>query len=218
MKLKQGNYLLAGIGLLTVVLLYLVFWVVPPAQGLGNYVRIAFFHIPVAWVSVLAFLMSAGWGAGYLRRRDMRFDALSAASARFGLIFVVLATVSGAVFSKLTWGAYWNWDPRQTTIFVLLLIYGAYLTLRAVMPEPMRRARVSAVYALFSFLTVPFLVFIIPRLFFSLHPSPVINGSGSVAMEPVMLATLLVGLLDATLIYAWLVRKSVSGRDKEVLA
>ena len=52
------------LGGLTAVWLYLVFWVVPPAQGLGNYVRIAFFHIPMAWVSVLAFLMSAWWGAG----------------------------------------------------------------------------------------------------------------------------------------------------------
>ncbi|SFT60774.1 heme exporter protein C [Selenomonas sp. GACV-9] len=216
--MKQGNFLLAAIGLLSVVLIYLVFCVVPPAEGLGNYVRIAFFHIPVAWVSVLAFLMSAGWGAGYLRRQDMRFDALSAASAKLGLIFVVLATVSGAIFSKLTWGAYWNWDPRQTTIFVLLLIYGAYLTLRAAMPEPKRRARVTAVYSLFSFLTVPFLVFIIPRLYFSLHPSPVINGSGTIAMDPVMLMTLMAGLLDATLIYAWLVQKSVSGKDKEALA
>lgn len=99
MNLKQGNVLLAAIGSLTLVLLYLVFWVVPPAQGLGNYVRIAFFHIPLAWGSVLAFFMSAGWGAGYLRR-ELRFDALSAASAKLGLIFVVLATVRGAIFSS----------------------------------------------------------------------------------------------------------------------
>lgn len=208
------------IAVLTAVLLYLVFFVVPPAEGLGNYVRIAFFHIPVAWVSVLAFLLSAWWGAKYLRRQDMRADALSAVSAKLGMIFVVLATASGAVFSKLTWGAYWNWDPRQTTIFVLLLIYGAYLTLRAAVAEPRRRARVTAVYSLFSFLTVPFLVFIVPRLYFSLHPSPVINGSGSIAMEPVMLWTLMTGLLDATLFYIWLlVKMSATGRSipEEVL-
>ena len=85
------------------------------------------------------------------------------------------------------------------------------------MPEPRRRARVTAVYALFSFLTVPFLVFIIPRPYFSLHPSPVINGSGSLDMDPVMLGTLLAGLLDATLLYVWLVFRSVGGKDKEAL-
>ena len=187
--------------LLTAGLLYAVFFLVPPAEGLGNLVRIAFFHIPVAWVAVLAFLVSAWYALRYLRRPAERFDAISAASARLGIIFVVFATLSGAVFSKLTWGAYWNWDPRQTTIFVLLLICAACLTLRSVVADERRRARVSAIYALFSFLTVPFLVFIIPRFYFSLHPAPVLNGSGSIDMDPVMLRVLLASLLDMTLIY-----------------
>jgi len=195
------KYLSGMIIILTVLVLYLIFFVVPPAEGLGESVRIAFFHIPMAWISVLAFLMSAWWAAAYLRKGSARQDSLSARSAKLGFVFVLLATVSGAVFSKLTWGAYWNWDPRQTTIFVLILIYGAYLTLRAAIPEPRKRARTSAVYSLFSCLTVPFLVFIIPRLYFSLHPTPVLNSGGHIDMEPVMLGTLLAALLDATLIY-----------------
>ena len=195
----------AVLGGLTLVILGLVFFVVPPAEGLGYYVRLAFFHIPVAWVAVIAFLVSAWQGAKYLRCREIEADAKSAAAAQLGFIFVILATVSGAIFSKLTWGAYWNWDPRQTTIFVLLLIYGAYLTLRAAMPAGHKRAKTAAVYALFSFLTVPFLVFIIPRLYFSLHPSPVINGTG-LAMDSIMLAVLLAALLDVTGIFYWLLR------------
>ena len=119
----------------------------------------------------------------------------------------LLATGSGAVFSKLTWGAYWNWDPRQTTIFVLLLIYGAYVTLRMTMRDERARASSSAVYALFSFIAVPFLVFILPRMFFSLHPSPVINEAGRLDMDAVMLGTLLLSLLDVTLIYVWLMKR-----------
>lgn len=213
--MRNEYALLAVILALTAVLLYAVFFVVPPAEGLGNLVRIAFFHIPVAWVSVLAFLVSAFYAGRYLRRPELRSDAVSAESARLGFAFVLLATLSGAFFSKLTWGAYWNWDPRQTTIFVLLLIYAAYLMLRAVILEPRRRARVAAVYALFSFLTVPFLVFIIPRFYFSLHPSPVINGSGTVQMDPVMLRVLLGSLLDMTLIYVALLLRGV--RKKEDL-
>ena len=104
---------------------------------------------------------------------------------------------------------------------MLLLIYGAYLTLRAAMPDKQRRARVSAVYALLSFLTVPFLVFIIPRLYFSLHPSPVINGSGHIDMDPVMLWTLIAALADMTGIYYYwlrrLVKKAGSGQESEAL-
>ncbi len=211
----------AILGLLTLLVLGLVFFVVPPAEGLGYYVRLAFFHIPVAWVAVLAFFISAFEGGRFLQKGEMLADAKSAAAAQLGFFFVILATVSGAVFSKLTWGAYWNWDPRQATIFVLLLIYGAYLTLRAAMPDKKRRARVSAVYALLSFLTVPFLVFIIPRLYFSLHPSPVINGSGHIDMDPVMLWTLVAALVDMTGIYCYLlhrwVKKAGSGQESEAL-
>lgn len=199
--------LVGVIAVLTLALLGAVFFIVPPAEGLGNYVRIAFFHIPTAWVAVVAFLGAAYWGARYLKTRELRYDAKSARSAILGLIFTLMATVSGAVFSKLTWGAYWNWDPRQTTIFVLLLIYAAYVTLRMTMRDERARASSSAVYALFSFIAVPFLVFILPRMFFSLHPSPVLNETGRIDMDAVMLGTLVLSLIDMTLIYIWLMKR-----------
>ncbi|WP_314537889.1 cytochrome c biogenesis protein CcsA [uncultured Selenomonas sp.] len=199
--------LVGVIAVLTLASLGAVFFIVPPAEGLGNYVRIAFFHIPTAWVAVVAFLGAAYWGARYLKTRELRYDAKSARSAILGLIFTLMATVSGAVFSKLTWGAYWNWDPRQTTIFVLLLIYAAYVTLRMTMRDERARASSSAVYALFSFIAVPFLVFILPRMFFSLHPSPVLNETGRIDMDAVMLGTLVLSLIDMTLIYVWLMKR-----------
>ena len=199
--------LVGVIAVLTLASLGAVFFIVPPAEGLGNYVRIAFFHIPTAWVAVVAFFGAAYWGARYLKTRKLRYDAKSARSAILGLIFTLMATVSGAVFSKLTWGAYWNWDPRQTTIFVLLLIYAAYVTLRMTMRDERARASSSAVYALFSFIAVPFLVFILPRMFFSLHPSPVLNETGRIDMDAVMLGTLVLSLIDMTLIYIWLMKR-----------
>ena len=199
--------LVGVIAVLTLASLGAVFFIVPPAEGLGNYVRIAFFHIPTAWVAVVAFFGAAYWGARYLKTRELRYDAKSARSAILGLIFTLMATVSGAVFSKLTWGAYWNWDPRQTTIFVLLLIYAAYVTLRMTMREERARASSSAVYALFSFIAVPFLVFVLPRMFFSLHPSPVLNETGRIDMDAVMLGTLVLSLIDMTLIYIWLMKR-----------
>lgn len=199
--------LVGVIAVLTLASLGAVFFIVPPAEGLGNYVRIAFFHIPTAWVAVVAFFGAAYWGARYLKTRELHYDAKSARSAILGLIFTLMATVSGAVFSKLTWGAYWNWDPRQTTIFVLLLIYAAYVTLRMTMRDERARASSSAVYALFSFIAVPFLVFILPRMFFSLHPSPVLNETGRIDMDAVMLGTLVLSLIDMTLIYIWLMKR-----------
>ncbi|EFM23607.1 cytochrome c biogenesis protein CcsA [Selenomonas sp. oral taxon 149] len=199
--------LVGVIAVLTLASLGAVFFIVPPAEGLGNYVRIAFFHIPTAWVAVVAFFGAAYWGARYLKTRELHYDAKSARSAILGLIFTLMATVSGAVFSKLTWGSYWNWDPRQTTIFVLLLIYAAYVTLRMTMRDERARASSSAVYALFSFIAVPFLVFILPRMFFSLHPSPILNETGRIDMDAVMFGTLVLALIDVTLIYIWLMKR-----------
>ena len=205
--------------LFTLLVLALVFFVVPPAEGLGNFVRIIFIHIPCAWIGVLAFLIAAVYAWRVLRGARngaaapaavARADRLSARSAALGLAFTAVATVTGAIFSRLTWGAFWNWDPRQTTILCLLLIYAAYLALRSVTADPERRARVSAVYALFSFLAVPFLVFVIPRFYFSLHPEPVLNAAGHVDMDPTMLLVLLLALADVTLIYAALLRKGAT--------
>ena len=213
------KFFMPFIAVLTLVVLALVFFVVPPAEGLGNFVRIIFIHIPCAWIGVLAFLVAAVYAWRVLRGARngaaapaavARADRLSARSAALGLAFTAVATVTGAIFSRLTWGAFWNWDPRQTTILCLLLIYAAYLALRSVTTDPERRARVSAVYALFSFLAVPFLVFVIPRFYFSLHPEPVLNAAGHVDMDPVMLLVLLLALADVTLIYFALLRKGAA--------
>ena len=196
-----------AIVLFTLGIIAAVFLIVPPAEGLGDLVRIIYFHVPTAWLAVIAFFTSAFHAASYLRRKDQSSDELSARAVSIGFVCVLLSTISGAIFSKLTWGAYWNWDPRQTTIFVLILIYGAYLTLRAAVNDPKTRAKVSAVYSLMSVLTVPFLVFILPRMYFSLHPSPLINSDASLDMDRTMLAVLMAALVDATLIFIRLMRR-----------
>lgn len=203
------------VGIWTAGVIYAVFTVVPPAEGLGELVRIAFFHIPVAWVSVLAFLLSAGWALQYLRTRNLKYDWYSSAAAGLGLVFCSLATVSGAIFAKLTWGAYWNWDPRQTSIFVLLLIYGAYQALRSAIAGQEQQARIAAVYSLLSFITVPFLVFIIPRYYFSLHPSPVINSAASVDMDRIMLQVLGAALIACTAIFWLALTRQVRARRRK---
>ena len=186
--------------LLTLAIIAAIIFLVPPMKGFGDSAKIIFFHVPTAWVSVVAFFASAFYAAKFLRTRDLAFDALSERAARLGFVFVLLSTASGAIFSKLTWGAYWNWDPRQTTIFVLILIYGAYLTLRAAIPNEKIRAKVSAVYSMLSVLTVPFLMFVLPRMYFSLHPS-------RVEMDSTVLIVLLAALVDATLIFLKLLRR-----------
>lgn len=146
--------------------------------------RIVFFHVPMAWSSFLGFIAAAVWSLRYLLRRDPRHDRAAAVAIQLGLLFGVLATVTGAVWARIEWGAWWNWDPRQTSILASLLFYAAYLALRQSVDDPEKRGRLAAAYALLGLVVTPFLFWIVPRITFSLHPEPVVNASGKVEMDP----------------------------------
>ena len=177
----------------------------PADANLGEISRIIFFHIPTAWVAVLGFLGCMVYGIKYLMKRDPKDDFAAAVWAEIGLLFIVVATVSGAIFAKATWGAYWSWDPRQTSIFVLFLIYMAYLALRSAVDDPERRASLSSVYAVIAFVTVPLLVFVIPRLpgIQGLHPDDAII-SKDLNMDVKMLLVFIASLIGFTGVSLWM--------------
>lgn len=180
----------------------LTFIYAPPAEGFkGESYRIVFYHIPMAWIAVIAFFLSAYNSLMYLRKKDFVYDIKSKSLISLGLTFSLLATISGAIFAKIEWGLYWNWDPRQISISLLLFIYAAYLILRSSIENPKLRANLSAVYSLFSFFTVPFLVFVIPRVYFSLHPDTIINIKGNIQMKGEILYTFLSTLIGFTILF-----------------
>ncbi len=169
-RMAQAAKLLIGVWIAGVAVA--MFLVVPQYEGLGNAGRIIMMHVPTAWVSVLAFSISALFSGLYLWRGQPKHDDYALASAESGFLFTVLATVTGAIFSQVVWGVYWNWDPRQTSIFILLLIYAAMFALRSSIEDVARRRQLSAVYSLFAFVTMPFLIFVAPRISDStLHPN-----------------------------------------------
>jgi heme exporter protein C len=161
----------------------------------------------MAAVSLLGFLCSMVYGVRYLLRRNIIDDFAAAVWAEIGLLFIVVATVSGAIFAKATWGAYWSWDPRQTSIFVLFLIYMAYLALRSAVDDPERRAALSSVYSVIAFVTVPLLVFVIPRLpgIQGLHPDDAII-SKDLNMDTRMLLVFIASLIGFTGVSYWMFR------------
>lgn len=176
-----------------------------PAEGfLGESSRIVFFHVPCAWTATLAFLVAAGSSIAYLVRRDPRDDAIAASAVRVGLLFAALALVTGSIFARIMWGAYWNWDPRQTSFLLLMFLYGAYLFLRESVDDPERRARMAAAYALFAGILMPFLVFVAPRVTRSLHPQTIINPEGRILMDTPTRVVFFAGLLGFSLLFFWL--------------
>jgi heme exporter protein C len=181
----------------------------PMIPGLEEKARIIFFHVPTAWLSVMAFVTSMVYGIKYLRRRDPMDDLASSSAAGLGMLFTVLATITGAIWAKFNWGSFWNWDPRETSIFVLFLIYGAYFSLRAAVEVEEKRATLSAVYSIIAAVTMPFFIFIMPRIMPGLHPGakgdP--DGAGPVIefkMSPNMRVVFFSSLIAFTLLYIWM--------------
>lgn len=182
----------------------------PFIPGLGENAKIIFFHVPTAWITVLAFLMSTIYGIKYLRKKDLDDDARAYTAALLGMIFCILATVTGAVWSKFAWGSFWSWDPRQTSIFALMLIYGALFALRSAIEQDEKRAVLSSVYSIIAFVTVPFFIFIMPRIMKGLHPGsaddttsgPVVNFK----MDSNMYLIFVLSLLAFTILYFWMWR------------
>lgn len=179
-----GFLLKALLGLGMAAICWGAFLYARPAQNfVGESSRIVFFHVPQAWVSTLAFFVAAWYSWRYLRTRRIEDDEAASAAARLGFLFCVLATVTGSIFARVMWNSYWNWDPRETSIVLLLLVYGAYLGLRGALEDAERRATLSAAYALVAVVTVPFLTFAVPRMYQSLHPDTVINVRGKIEMS-----------------------------------
>ncbi len=176
----------------------------PVIPGLEDKARILFFHVPCAWLSVVCFLASMVYGIRYLRTKNLLDDVKSSSAAGLGFLFCVLATATGAIWAKFSWGTFWNWDPRQTSIFILLLIYGAYFGLRTSMDAEEKRATLSAVYAIIAAVIMPFFMFIMPRILASLHPEPLLNSRGEVHMNKTMLTVFLGSLAGFTALCFWL--------------
>ena len=119
---------------------------------MGDVQRIFYFHMPSAWVALgPAFTIVFVASIIYLVKKDLKYDRIAAASAEIGVMFTTIVLLTGPLWAKPIWGAYWTWDPRLTTTLVLWFIYVAYLMLRSASPQraqaraPVRRLRHRAV-------------------------------------------------------------------------
>lgn len=165
-------------GLLMAYVCYGAFYIARGATGFtggaGDTARIVFFHVPTAILSSMAYFVAAYYAIRLLTKQPgFETDVKSAIAMELGFLFCILATVTGSIFSHAQWGSYWNWDPRQTSILVMLLIYAAYLSLRgAVAENAQKRGRLCAVYVLVTLVPAFFLIWIVPRIpaLASLHP------------------------------------------------
>lgn len=183
----------------------------PLIQGLGELGRNMLFHVPMSFVAFVLFLFGTIYSIIFLRKKDMTYDLQARGFSAVGLLLTVLATVTGSIWARFSWGRFWNFDPRESSILILLLIYIAYFLLRTLMQDSdEKKARIAAVYNIIAFVTVPFLMFVLPRITESLHPggagsvAPVLNLSGKTYTAPTLLWMLWGMVFVFTLICFWI--------------
>ncbi len=162
----------------------------PQLSILEETARNLYFHVPMWFTLMAATLVSAYHSLRYLQTGKLERDVRAREAARLAVVFGVLGIVTGMMWARFTWyegtGKWWNFDPKQSMAAVLLLIYGAYFVLRDGIEVPMKRARIAAVYNLFAFVTMPFLLYVLPRQMASLHPGAEGNPAFSEITAPIM--------------------------------
>ncbi len=185
----RPDRLLAATGAITAALVALavfgVFFVAPEDADQGIIQKIFYFHVPIAMVALLAFLVAAIEGIRYLRSRDPRHDEVSTVCVGIGLAFSVLVVITGSIWAKASWGTWWVWsDPRLVTFVIVLLLYAAYFVLRS-SAEGERQARYSAIYSVAAFASVPLSFYSVRVARSFVHP--VVFSRGGAAMPNSML-------------------------------
>ena len=168
-------------------------------------IRNTYFHVPLWFSMLFLFLGSVIYSIRFLRKAELDADYRALSLTRAGVLMGVLGLITGAVWAKHTWGAYWSWDIKQNMTAVALLIYFAYFVLRGSVEDPERRARLSAAYNIFAFATLIPLIYVIPRLTDSLHPGAGGNPAfGSEDLDNTMRMIFYPAIVGWTLLGLWM--------------
>ena len=163
---------------------------IPRINILEHTARTLYFHVPMWFTMMAATVVSANHSLRYLKSGQLIRDTRAREAALLAVVFGILGLVTGSTWANYTWyegtNIWWNFDPKQSMAAVQVLIYGAYFVLRSALDDPEKRARIAAVYNLFAFVTVPFLLYVLPRQLESLHPGAEGNPAFSEITHPIM--------------------------------
>ena len=164
--------------------LYMACISAPREQTMGDLQRIFYFHVPSGIVGLLAFAVNFCASLMYLIKKDRKWDSLALASTEVGVMFFTIVLVTGPIWAKPVWFVWWTWSPRLTSSLLLWMLYIAYMLVRNYVPDPERRATMSAVFGIVAFLDAPIVWFSI-RWWRDMHPSAMLESGGlSPAMRP----------------------------------
>ena len=178
---------LSGIGL------YMGFFVAPTDATQGDAYRIIFVHVPAAWMSMFLYVIMAVWAGIGLGLNARPSFMMAQAIAPTGALFTFLALLTGSMWGKPTWGAWWVWDARLTSELILLFQYVGIILLRASIDDLRRADRASAVLALVGVVNVPIIYFSV-KWWNTLHQGASVSMTESKMATPMVAAMLIMML------------------------
>jgi len=182
---------------------------------MGDLQKIMYVHVPSAWITMLAFFVVLVFSARYLVGGRENDDLLAASAAEVGATFNGLTLLLGMLWGRPTWGVWWTWDARLTSTLVLFLIFVGYLSLRAFIDEPARRAQWSAAVGILGAINVP-IVYLSVRWWRTLHQ---VQSSPS-TVDPMYVLWLRVNAFAFLFLMAYFIRRRYEAarleRDAEI--
>ncbi|NJM35012.1 MAG: heme ABC transporter permease [Rhodomicrobium sp.] len=193
--------------------LYLSFFVAPADYQQGETVRIMFIHVPSAWLAMFCYLIIAISSAGSLIWRHPLADVSAKAAAPIGAAFTLLALVTGSLWGKPMWGAYWVWDARLTSVLVLFFLYLGLIALWHSIEEPSRAGRAAAILAIVGVVNLPIIKFSVDW-WNTLHQPASVTRLDGPTIHPAILTPLLVMAAAFSLLFIWL---HIKGMRAEIL-
>ncbi|PYN16344.1 MAG: cytochrome C assembly protein [Candidatus Rokuibacteriota bacterium] len=173
----------------------------------GNVQRIMYLHVPSVWVAYVAFAVVFVASIAYLAKRADAADRLAHASAEVGVVFTGVTIATGSIWGKPTWGTWWTWDARLTSVSILFVMYLGYLLLRGMIDDRERGARYAAVLGIVAAFNIPLVHFSV-IWWRTLHQPPSLMTPGP-AMPRVIITALLVNFVAFSLLYVYFVAKRV---------
>ena len=195
---------LAGLGVLAG--LVMGFGIAPRELTQGNVQRIMYVHVPSVWVAYLGFGVGLAASIAYLAGRRPGADRLAHAACEVGTLFLGVNIATGAIWGKPTWGTWWTWDARLTSVAVVFVMFLAYLLLRSAIEDRERAARYASVLGIVAALNIPLVHFSV-YWWRTLHQPPSLLKPGASTMPPAILAALLVNFAGLALLGAYFVAR-----------
>lgn len=195
-------FLISGLVLVALSLVWGLFYV-PPDRLMGETVRILFIHVPSAWLGMGGWTAIAISSVVFLVWKHPLAALAARASAVPGLVFTAICLVTGSIWGRPTWGSWWVWDGRLTSMLVLLFLYAGYLALAQASARDGGSSRIPAIFGLVGAVNIP----IINRSVVwwnSLHQPPSLTV-GKSAIDPVFLVPLLIAVVGFSLIFGGVV-------------